>query len=143
MPYAEDMTESRPEPDASATSEALGVFVVDPGSPAPPFRQLHDSVVHGIAEGRLLPGQKLPTIRALAAHFGLAVNTVAAAYRALESSGVIEGRGRSGTFVSLGDDPIGAAARKIALDAAAQLRELGIDSDRARGLLSEAVDAAR
>ncbi len=137
MPYAVIMT-------ADARDHgALEIFEVDPDSSVPPFRQLHDAAVRGISAGRLAPGQRLPTIRALAAHLGLAVNTVAAAYRALEESGVIEGRGRAGSFVSLGEDPVGAAARRIAIEAAGRLRELGLSGDDARRILAEAVDASK
>ena len=123
--------------------QSLTMFVVDASADSPPYRQLHDSVVRGISEGRLLPGQRLPTTRALATHLGLAVNTVAGAYRALEQSGIVEGRGRAGTFVALGNDPIASAARTIAIDAVSRLRELGLDRDDARQILSEAVDSSR
>jgi len=53
-----------------------------------------------VASGRLVPGQRLPTIRQLATELGLAKGTVARAYRELESSGIIEGRGRAGTYVA-------------------------------------------
>ena len=134
--YSETMSEQRTE------LQTLEVFVVDPAAAAPPYRQLHDSVVRGITEGQLLPGQRLPTTRALAAHLGLAVNTVAGAYRALEESGIVEGRGRAGTFVALGDDPVAAAARTIAIGAATRLLELGLNEDDARRMLGEAVTAA-
>ncbi|WP_200331779.1 GntR family transcriptional regulator [Leucobacter sp. L43] len=117
---------------------ALDLFVIDPGSPEPPYRQLHDGVVRAISQGRLAPGAKLPTVRGLAAHLGLAANTVASAYRALEATGVIEGRGRAGTFVSLGDDPVEAAARGIALGAVERLRALGVSDDRAAQILADA-----
>ncbi|MBK0418986.1 GntR family transcriptional regulator [Leucobacter sp. CSA1] len=121
---------------------AARLLALDPGSSAPPFRQLHDAVVRGVASGSLRPGQRLPTVRALAAELGLAANTVASAYRALEESGVVEGRGRAGTFVSLGDDPVEAAARRIAIEAAARLRKLGLDAERAGRLLVEAVEGS-
>lgn len=126
---------------AARESEALAVFGIDAGSAAPPFRQIHDAVVGAVSDGRLLPGQKLPTIRALAAHLGVAVNTAAGAYRALEADGVVEGRGRAGTFIALGGDPVGSAARRVALEAAARLRELGLDAAAARAALDEAVGA--
>ena len=117
---------------------SLDLFHVDASSPTPPYRQLHDAAVRAIADGRLAPGAKLPTVRGLAEHLGLAANTVASAYRALEASGVIEGRGRAGTFVSPGDDPVAAAAREIAREAIAQLRGLGLSSERTQDLLAEA-----
>lgn len=131
----------------SMTAAAQGddpseIFRVDPQADAPPYRQLHDAVVAAIADGRLRPGERLPTVRALAARLGLAANTVAAAYRALEGSGVIEGRGRSGTFVRLGDDPVEAEAHRIALEAADRLSRLGLAPERAIRYLTEAVEAA-
>lgn len=127
--------------DAPQHRDPLALLAVDPASATPPFRQLHEAVVAAVAAGELLPGQRLPTVRALAAHLGLAANTIAAAYRSLEEAGVAEGRGRAGTFIRLGDDPVEAQGRRIALDAVAALRELGIDKDRAILLLSEAFDA--
>ncbi|WP_053386389.1 GntR family transcriptional regulator [Leucobacter japonicus] len=121
---------------------ALHLFTIDAGSAQPPFRQLHDAVVRAVSDGALAPGAKLPTVRGLATHLGVAANTVASAYRALEESGVIEGRGRAGTFVSLGDDPIEAAARGIALAAVAQLAEIGVVGERAEALLTDAVRRA-
>lgn len=121
--------------------DPLALLAVDPDSATPPFRQLHDAVVAAVAAGALLPGQRLPTVRALAAHLGLAPGTVAGAYRSLEEAGIVEGRGRAGTFVRLGDDPVEEQARRIALEAAAALRGLGVDEDRAILLLTEAVRA--
>lgn len=128
------------------TSPASGedppsVFSVDPDADTPPYRQLHDAVVAALADGRLVPGQRLPTVRALATQLELATNTVASAYKSLEAAGVVEGRGRAGTFVRLGDDPVDAEARRIALEAAERLRRLGIDRARAIRYLDEAVAA--
>lgn len=136
MPYAESMPASSPD------QRALAIFAVDPRADTPPYRQLHDAVVTALETGRIGPGERLPTVRALATHLGLAANTVAAAYRALEDSGIAEGRGRSGTFVRLGDDPVEAEARRVAFEAADRLRRLGVDRDRAIRYLSEAVDAS-
>ena len=119
--------------------DPLEILVLNPASPLPPKHQLHRAVVDGIADGRLSPGQKLPTIRALAERLGLAVNTVAGAYRALEEAGVVEGRGRSGTFIAFDDDPLETRAREIATRAAEQLRAIGIERDRALRILEEAL----
>lgn len=128
--------------DSAAAADPLAVFTLDPHSDAPPYRQLHEAVVAALADGRLLPGQRLPTVRGLATHLGLAANTVAGAYKSLEEAGIVEGRGRAGTFVRLGDDPVDAQARRIAFEAAEKLQRLGVDRDRALRLLSEAIDAA-
>jgi DNA-binding transcriptional regulator YhcF (GntR family) len=121
--------------------DPLPLFAIDRRSATPPFRQVHDTVVEAVKDGSLLPGQKLPTVRALAAHLGLAVNTIAGAYRALEEAGLVEGRGRAGTFVRLGDDPVRAQARRIALEAVDAFRKLGVDRDRGLELVGEAFEA--
>lgn len=52
-----------------------------------------------VTEGTLAPGERLPTVRQMAADLGLSTGTVAAAWRALAQAGVVTSRGRSGTFV--------------------------------------------
>jgi len=65
----------------------------------PPYLQLFERLRALIERGSLLPGERLPTVRALAERLELAPNTVARAYQALEDDGWIVGRGRAGTFV--------------------------------------------
>ncbi len=62
---------------------------IDPGSGTPPYEQLRTQIATRVASGDLAPGTKLPTVRALAASVGLAVNTVARVYRELEADGVV------------------------------------------------------
>lgn len=116
---------------------------INPDSAVPPFRQLHNVVVAAVTSGALVPGAKLPTVRGLAAELGLATNTVASAYRSLEAAGVVEGRGRAGTFVRVGvsGDPVEEEARRVVAAAATSLRDLGVDRDRALQLLSDAYSA--
>jgi DNA-binding transcriptional MocR family regulator len=52
-----------------------------------------------ISSGRLAPGERLPTVRELAAVLGVSPATVSHAWQALSSAGLIVSRGRSGTFV--------------------------------------------
>ncbi|WP_120339068.1 PLP-dependent aminotransferase family protein [Cryobacterium soli] len=52
-----------------------------------------------ISSGRLAPGERLPTVRDLAALLGVSPATVSHAWQALSSAGLIVSRGRSGTFV--------------------------------------------
>ena len=54
-----------------------------------------------LRSGRLLPGTRLPSSRALARDLGLARNTVAAAYAQLVAEGWLEGRQGAGTRVAL------------------------------------------
>lgn len=127
------MTEQPEDPNAFA-------FQQDPTSNEPPYQQLRAQIVGAIQQGTLLPGQRLPTVRALAATTGLAANTVASAYRALESDGVVEGRGRAGTFVTL--DALGdEVARAASLDFVTRIAGLGLEPVRVHELIDEALRA--
>ena len=92
-------------------------FAISEGDGAP-YVQVRDHVASLIERGSLLPGDRLPTVRACADQLGLAPNTVARAYRELEDDGWIVGRGRAGTFVAhrLPERP---AAPEAALERAA------------------------
>jgi DNA-binding transcriptional regulator YhcF (GntR family) len=104
---------------------------VDPDSVVPPYEQLRSQVATMIAGGSLPPGQRLPTIRQLAADLGLAGGTVARAYRELERDGLILSRGRKGTFVAAeGRLPDGERDRQLEEAAGAfalQAFQLGAD----------------
>lgn len=71
---------------------------LDPGG-GPPYEQIQDAIRTRIGRGSLLPGDRIPTVRGLAADLELAPNTVARAYRDLERDGWVVGKGRAGTFV--------------------------------------------
>ncbi|WP_419192057.1 GntR family transcriptional regulator [Engelhardtia mirabilis] len=73
---------------------------MDTEAPEPPSQQLVERCLDGIARGDLAPGDKLPSVRALA---GLALvnhNTVARAYRELDLIGAVRGEGGRGVFVT-------------------------------------------
>ena len=76
---------------------------VDHDSPVPPYEQVRAQIANRISIGELAVGIRLPTVRQLAADLGLAVNTVARAYRELEQGGLVQSRGRAGTFVHTSD----------------------------------------
>ncbi|HTG46084.1 MAG TPA: GntR family transcriptional regulator [Actinomycetota bacterium] len=104
----------------------------------PPSRQLHDQIAAAIDRGALLPEDRLPPVRRLAEDLGLAPNTVASAYRALEDDGLLVGRGRAGTFVAEGGartpDPearLGEAAERFFRRA----EQLGFGRDEALRIL--------
>ncbi len=109
----------------------LGEWVQgDPQASKPLFDQLRSQIIDGIRGGRLPPGTRLPTVRELAAQLGMAVNTVARAYRELESAGILETRGRFGTFVAR-TDPADAAMATAAHTYATAAKALGVDKDEA------------
>jgi DNA-binding transcriptional regulator YhcF (GntR family) len=98
---------------------------VDGQADRPLFDQLRSQIIEAVRAGTLPPGSRLPTVRKLAGELGLAVNTVARAYRELETAGIVETRGRFGTFVARADpsDSAMAAAARTYLDVA---RGLGL-----------------
>lgn len=87
------------------------VLAVDPQSSEPPFRQLMTQIVEATRRGLLIPGTRLPAVRSLAEEAGISPGTAAKVYRELEEGGVLEGRGRSGTFVAETDAAAAALAR--------------------------------
>lgn len=116
----------------------LGDWVhVDADADKPLFDQLRVQIIEGIRDGRLSPGTRLPTVRELAGQIGLAVNTVARAYRELESAGVVETRGRYGSFVARAD-PADAAMAAAANSFAQAARALGIGKSDALRYLDTA-----
>lgn len=52
-----------------------------------------------VTDGTFAPGDRLPTVRELAAALGVSPATVSSAWQALARAGMIESRGRSGSFV--------------------------------------------
>ena len=109
---------------------------LDASSPESPFAQLRDQIRGQVLSGELEPGTRLPTVRGLATDLGLATNTVARAYRELEGLGVIETRGRAGSFVS--GEGVERAAREATHAYVEQLRSLGVERDRAIALVRRA-----
>lgn len=75
------------------------MLIVDPGLPTPPYEQIRAQIAEQRASGELPASHRLPPIRHLASELGVAANTVARAYRELEAAGVIETRGRHGSFI--------------------------------------------
>ncbi|ANS40556.1 aminotransferase-like domain-containing protein [Serratia inhibens] len=63
------------------------------------YQQLADTLAQAIHRGTLLPGSRLPSVRRCAQTHSVSINTVVAAYRALEDRGLIEARPQSGFYV--------------------------------------------
>ena len=76
------------------------VFRVDPSNSEPLFQQLIASVKRDVATGRLKPGDRLPSVRELARELVINPNTIARAYRDLETEGVTISRRGAGTFIA-------------------------------------------
>ncbi|MGU3409929.1 GntR family transcriptional regulator [Microbacterium sp. M1A1_1b] len=116
---------------------------VDVGSGVPPYEQIRQQYRTMITGGSLLVGTRLPTVRRLAADLGLAVNTVARAYRELESDGLVRSRGRAGTVVAPSLDEVRNQAEAAARRFADDMRRLGVPSERAVTLAQTALREQR
>jgi GntR family transcriptional regulator len=78
-------------------------FHIPPISPAA-FGTLYEQIVEGIkkevSEGRIKPGESLPSFRALAEQLLVSLITVKRAYEELERQGIIFRKQGLGTFIS-------------------------------------------
>jgi GntR family transcriptional regulator len=75
-------------------------LTIDTASRKPIYEQLADGLKALIARGELKEGVSLPPVRQLAADLGVNLNTVAVAYRQLQSEGLITVKHGSGAVVS-------------------------------------------
>jgi len=76
------------------------MYSIDSRSAVPVYEQLKRQIILHIISGRLDDGEKLPSIRELAAAIRINPNTVAKTYRQLETDGFVISRKGLGVFVS-------------------------------------------
>lgn len=88
---------------------------LDSSSGVPFYRQIIDHILVSLADGRLKPGSKLPTVRQLAVDLSVNLNTVAKAYREMEIRGIVETQQGTGTFIAAKPAERGAAEKRKAL----------------------------
>ena len=85
---------------------------LDPGSGTPVYLQLVEAILSRIESGELAPGDKLPTVRAMAAATNLAAGTVRHAYDALMRDGAVDMAQGRGTFVRAGAQGAGSRQKQ-------------------------------
>ena len=101
--------------------------------------ELVESLGDRIRDGRLSPGEKLPTEAAFMGEFGVSRTVVREAISKLQASGLVETRHGVGTFVvGLGD----AAAFRIAPEQLATLRDVVAMLELRIGVETEAAGLA-
>ncbi len=98
----------------------LDFITIEHSSAVAPYQQVREQILTAISGGKLAPGTKLPSVRALAGALNLAVNTVAKVYKELELQGAVVTRGRHGTVVQAAED----RAEQEVSDAAADLARI-------------------
>jgi GntR family transcriptional regulator len=92
----------------------------------PIYLQIVNQIKYLVSSGRLTSGEELPPIRTLAEKLIINPNTVARAYRELETAGIVEKRRTAGTYVSDQGSPL------------ARRERLKIITERVDALLAEA-----
>lgn len=117
---------------------------VDTTSQVPPYEQIRAQLAALIRIGRLAEGERLPTVRQLAADLGLAPGTVARAYRELEAAELIRTRRGAGTRVAvLPSEPHAHDADQLATlarDFTSAARSLGAGTEDILTAVRDALD---
>ncbi len=116
----------------------------DEGTPI--YRQIVSQVKHMLGAGRLQPGDELPSVRALAQQLLVNPNTIARAYRDLETMGLVISRQGAGTFVTDRGSPLARRERlRMLRDRVEALLveagQLGFSPQEAKELLDKTIAA--
>ena len=75
-------------------------FSLDNASGVPFYRQIINQIENAVVSGRMLVGDRLPTIRSLAVSLKINPNTIAKAYNELEIRGIVQTQVGSGTYIA-------------------------------------------
>lgn len=75
-------------------------------SEEPIYNQLAEQIIAGIAKNELQPGERLPSVRSLAADIGINLHTVNKAYQQLRDEGFILNRRQRGVIIHPDGPPL-------------------------------------
>src|SRR5580693_2321824 len=136
-----------PPDDAPAGADSEPVspirFGLDPGAGVPTYLQLVHQVEHALRLGYLVPGDQLPRVRDVVAELAINPNTVAKAYKELETKGLTVGRPGQGTFIEATLSQVGlpelAGLRKALLGWLTAAEGAGLDEDGMVALFASAL----
>jgi len=115
-------------------------FRLDGSSGVPPYLQLVHQVRQSLLLGYLREGDRLPTVKEVAAGLVINPNTVVKAYRQLELEGLAGGRPGQGTFITATSPAVPPQAQQ-ALRASLEdwlraANEAGLDDEAVTGLIA-------
>jgi GntR family transcriptional regulator len=120
-------------------------FRVNPAGGEPVYQQLVWQVKRAVARGDLLPDERLPSVRELAAQLLINPNTIARAYREMEREGLVYTQPGRGVFVradcpaelteAARDRILGELIERVVVEA----RLLGVPKDQLTGLFGTLV----
>jgi GntR family transcriptional regulator len=127
------------------SSAGLPFLRINQGGAAPVYQQIVDQIREAVAAGGLRPGERLPTVRQLAADLDIAPGTAARAYQELEQLGVVVTERARGTRVAeprpanVSDPERVAALVGLLRPVAVSASYLGASADDIRRALEEAL----
>lgn len=124
--------------------DPLQLLPLSPANPGALYEQLIAAIKRAIADGRIRPGDTLPSVRQLAQQMMVSVITVKRAYEELEREQIIFRHQGVGTFVAdIGLERTRTAkldhARSLLRQAAQEAAEAGLSADQIRRLFFEAL----
>lgn len=108
------------------------ILTLDFASDIPIYIQIRNEIVQAMADGRLSDGEKLPTVRALAAEVGINSMTVNKAYQMLKQEGYIITDRRNGARVHCRSK-----SKKVIKQEIRQKLELAVAESKTGGLSEE------
>ena len=118
-------------------------FSLDPASGVPTYLQLVHQVEHALRLGSLELGDQLPRVKDVVASLAINPNTVAKAYRELETKGLTVGRPGQGTFIQSTLNPVAlpelTVLRRSLLGWLATADTAGLDEDGIVALFTSAL----
>ncbi len=116
-------------------------FKINSNSAIPPYYQLLQEIKWEILSGQIEDGDRLPSIREMAKTLKLNPNTVAKAYYNLEDEGLLECKGRKGSYVNYDKTRSNKLSHVIAEDELKVFLEkifyLGITEDELRRMIAK------
>ena len=116
------------------------LIVIDHNSRIPIYEQIKTQIIALINTGVLAPGDKLPSLRALASDLSLNFNTIKKVFAQLEADGVIESRPGAGFFVTASavenKNVLAKAEEELKLTLS-RVRDAGLSEESALRILSE------
>lgn len=115
---------------------------IDPRSNIPVYQQIVDAIKSAAARGIYNPGDRIPTVREMAAQLTINPNTIAKAYQKLEQEGVIVTMRSRGTFIAeRHNEPDKQRVKKLLKPALERLRveafHLGMEGEELKQLVLE------
>ena len=119
-------------------------FLLDHHSGEPIYRQIVEAVKFAVARGDLVAGDRLPSIRGLAAELSINMQTVNKAYDTLVHAGLAIRQHGRGVFVTAPQGVLPAVRRRKVLQDLVQrlmseAKRLGADSDEVLAIVEQTV----